>query len=127
MYAIQYSVSGTPAPQGSKTVTRSGLMFDSSKKLKPWRDAVKAATKEQWELTDTVLGGVRVSLTFRFARPKNPTRAYPPTDLDKLCRAVLDGMTQGNIIEDDRHVVYLTAKKEYSEHPGVIIRIDPVI
>jgi Holliday junction resolvase RusA-like endonuclease len=101
-------------------------MFDSSKKLKPWRDAVKTATIAQWVLSDTVLGGVRVSLTFRFQAPKKPTRAYPPTDLDKLCRAVLDGMTQGHIIEDDRHVVYLTAKKEYHEHPGVIIRIDPI-
>jgi crossover junction endodeoxyribonuclease RusA len=126
MYAIVYSVEGTPAPQGSKTVTKSGLMFDSSKKLKPWRDQVKEASRAQWELTNTVLGGVRVSLTFRFASPKKPTRTYPPTDLDKLCRAVLDGMTQGNIIEDDRHVVYLTAKKEYHERPGCIIRIDPL-
>ena len=124
MYAIVYSVSGEPAPQGSKTLTRYG-MIDASKRLKPWRELVKEASQEQADLTDTVLGGVRVSLTFRFTQPAKPVRAYPPIDIDKLCRAVLDGMTQGHIIEDDKHVIYLTAKKEYHEHPGVIIRIDP--
>lgn len=127
MYAIVYSVSGTPAPQGSKIRTAYG-MRDASKALKPWRDAVKAASAEQAELTDTVLGAVKISFTFRFKRPKNPTRPYPPIDLDKLCRSTLDGMsmkTGGGIIEDDRHVVYLKATKEYHEHPGVLIRIDP--
>lgn len=124
MYAIVYSVNGTPAPQGSKTRTRYG-MRDASKALKPWRDAVKTASAEQADLTDTVTGGVRVHLTFRFTRPAKPVREYPPLDIDKLCRAVLDGMTQGGIIEDDRHVVHLTAVKQYHEQPGVIIRIDP--
>lgn len=124
MYAIVYSVNGTPAPQGSKTRTRYG-MRDASKALKPWRDAVKEASAEQADLTDTVTGGVRVHLNFRFTRPAKPVREYPPLDIDKLCRAVLDGMTQGGIIEDDRHVTHLTAVKQYHEHPGVIIRIDP--
>lgn len=126
MYAIVYSVEGTPAPQGSKTVTRSGLMFDASKKLKPWRDAVKAASREQADLTDTVIGGVRVSIIFRFTAPKKPTRNYPPVDIDKLCRSTLDGMVQGGIIEDDRHVVKLIAQKEYAETSGCLIRIDPM-
>lgn len=124
MYAIVYSVSGTPAPQGSKIRTAYG-MRDASKALKPWRDAVKAASQEQAEITDTVLGGFRASLTFRFKRPAKPVRDYPPIDIDKLCRSTLDGMVSGGIVEDDRHCVYLTAKKEYHEHPGVIIRIDP--
>jgi Holliday junction resolvase RusA-like endonuclease len=124
MYAIVYSVAGIPAPQGSKIRTPYG-MRDASKRLKPWRDAVKEASQEQAELTDTVLGGVRVHLTFRFPRPAKPVRDYPPIDIDKLARAVLDGMTQGGIIEDDRHVVHLTATKQYAETPGVLIRIDP--
>jgi len=124
MYAIVYSVTGEPAPQGSKTLTKYG-MIDASKRLKPWRELVKTASQEQANLTDAVHGGVRVSLTFRFTRPAKPVRDYPPIDIDKLCRAVLDGMTQGNIIEDDKHVIYLTAKKEYHEQAGVIIRIDP--
>ncbi len=126
MYAIVYSVTGLPVTQGSKAISRSGRMYETGKGWAGWRKAIKEATEQQVELTDTVLGGVRVSLTFRFPRPLKPKYDYPLKDIDKLCRAVLDGMTAGGIIEDDKHVVYLTAYKEYHEHMGVIIRIDPV-
>ena len=126
MYAIVYSVQGLPVTQGSKAISRSGVMYETGKGWAGWRKAIKQATEDQVELTDTVLGGVRVSLTFRFPRPKKPKYEYPLKDIDKLCRAVLDGMTTGGIIEDDKHVVYLTAFKEYHEHAGVIIRIDPL-
>lgn len=125
MYAIVYKVEGTPVTQGSKAISRSGIMYETGKGWKAWREAVKQASLEQAELTDKVLGGVRVSLTFRFTRPAKPTYKYPPKDIDKLCRAVLDGMTSGGIIEDDKHVVRLNAYKEYSDTPGVLIRIDP--
>lgn len=125
MYAIVYSVTGTPVTQGSKAISRSGRMYETGKGWAAWRKAIKEATEQQVELTDTVLGGVRVSLTFRFTRPAKPKYEYPLKDIDKLCRAVLDGMTAGGIIEDDKHVTYLTAYKQYHEHPGVIIRIDP--
>ena len=129
MYAIVYSVTGLPVTQGSKAISRSGRMYETGKGWAAWRKAIKEATETQVELTDTVLGGVRVSLTFRFPRPAKPKYDYPLKDLDKLCRAVLDGMSTshgGGIIEDDKHVVYLTAYKEYHEHAGVIIRIDPL-
>ena len=125
MYAIVYSVTGTPVTQGSKAISRSGRMYETGKGWAAWRKAIKEATEQQVELTDTVLGGVRVSLTFRFPRPAKPKYDYPLKDIDKLCRAVLDGMTAGGIIEDDKHVTYLTAYKQYHEQPGVIIRIDP--
>ena len=128
MYAIVYSVTGLPVTQGSKAISRSGRMYETGKGWAAWRKAIKEATETQVELTDTVLGGVRVSLTFRFPRPAKPKYDYPLKDLDKLCRAVLDGMSTshgGGIIEDDKLVVYLSAYKEYHEHPGVIIRIDP--
>lgn len=126
MYAIVYSVKGLPVTQGSKAISRSGRMYETGKGWAAWRKAIKEATETQVELTDTVLGGVRVSLTFRFPRPAKPKYEYPLKDIDKLCRAVLDGMTSGGIIEDDKHVVYLTAYKEYHEHAGLIIRIDPL-
>lgn len=126
MYAIVYSVQGTPVTQGSKAISRTGRMYETGKGWAQWRKAIKEATEQQVELTDTVLGGVRVSLTFRFPRPAKPKYDYPLKDVDKLCRAVLDGMTAGGIIEDDKHVVYLTAFKQYHEKPSVIIRIDPV-
>lgn len=125
MYAIVYSVPGIPVTQGSKAISGSGVMYETGKGWKQWREAVKQASQDQANLTDTVLGGIHVSLTFRFPRPAKPKYDYPLKDVDKLCRAVLDGMTAGGIIQDDKHVTKLKAIKEYHEHPGVIIRIDP--
>jgi Holliday junction resolvase RusA-like endonuclease len=125
MYAIVYGVQGIPVTQGSKAIARGGHMYETAKGWAQWRKAIKEATEEQVELTDTVLGEVRVSLTFRFPRPAKPKYDYPLKDIDKLCRAVLDGAVAGGIITDDKHVTYLTAHKQYHEHPGVIIRIDP--
>jgi Holliday junction resolvase RusA-like endonuclease len=125
MYAVVYSVQGTPVTQGSKAISRTGAMYETGKGWKAWREAVKQASLEQAQLTDTVLGGVRVTLIFRFTSPKKPKYKYPLKDVDKLCRAVLDGMVSGGIIEDDKHVVRLNAYKEYAETPGVLIRIDP--
>jgi Holliday junction resolvase RusA-like endonuclease len=125
MYAIVYQVNGTPVTQGSKAISRTGVMYETGKGWKAWREAVKKASQDQANLTDMVLGGVHVSLTFRFTSPKKPKYNYPLKDVDKLCRAVLDGMVSGGIIEDDKHVTKLKAVKEYSDTPGVTIRIDP--
>lgn len=125
MYHIVYSVGGNPAPQGSKTRTRYG-MRDSSKNLKPWRDAVHKASMEQAQLTDAVHGPFAVSFLFRIQEPRRPQRWYPPLDIDKLCRSTLDGMTTGGIIDDDKHCVTLKATKEYHPSPGVIIKIEPL-
>ena len=126
MYAVVYSVQGTPVTQGSKAISRSGAMYETGKGWKAWREAVRKASAEQATLTDKVIGGVRVSITFRFTSPAKPKYDYPLKDIDKLCRAILDGMVSGGIIEDDKHVVRLNAYKEYAETEGVLIRIDPL-
>jgi Holliday junction resolvase RusA-like endonuclease len=55
-------------------------------------------------------------------------RAYPivPPDLDKLARAVLDGIGQSEVIwGDDSQVIELAATKVYADNraPGAIIVI----
>lgn len=49
-------------------------------------------------------------------RPKRPRWWSPGVkpDLDKLCRALLDGMTDGGLITDDARVVGLHAHKRYA-------------
>jgi hypothetical protein len=47
---IEFMVTGTPAPQGSKkfvgtTKTGRGILAESSKKVKPWRMDVKAGAR----------------------------------------------------------------------------------
>ena len=41
---ITLRVDGEPAPQGSKSVGRHGGVYEKSRKVKPWRDAIRAAT-----------------------------------------------------------------------------------
>ncbi len=53
-------------------------------------------------------------MTFRVARPKTTKLAAPRLDLDKLARALLDGMT-GVVYVDDKQVVRLVAAKEWGE------------
>jgi Holliday junction resolvase RusA-like endonuclease len=62
--------------------------------------------------------GCEVRLTFRMPRPKylkmKKALAVKRPDIDKLARAVLDGLT-GTIIEDDSQIVSLIAAKRYCE------------
>ena len=46
-----------------------------------------------------------------------------PNDPFPSAREIADRISKP---EDDKHVVYLTAYKEYHEHAGLIIRIDPL-
>ena len=129
-WLIAYTVSGNPAPQGSKRHVGNGRMIEASKRLKPWRDAVIAATQEMASTVEQLEGPLTVKLEFRVPRPKTVTRSHPITrssgDLDKLIRAVLDGITIGELIQDDSQVVNIRASKRYSVDPGVTIYIERV-
>lgn len=62
-------VHGIPAPQGSKRHLGNGVMVEMSKKVKPWREAVKWAAIEAG--VKTIHGPVRLSVEFFFQRPKS--------------------------------------------------------
>lgn len=132
MTSYTIEVRGAPAPQGSKTVVRAGgkpggrpILIESSKAAGPWREAVRAET--QRVITFPLDGPVFISVTFRLARPKTlpKTAQYPARrpDLDKLVRAVLDGLTMGGAWADDGQVVTLLSSKTYGEIPGCTIRV----
>lgn len=136
---ISIHVNGIPAPQGSKRHIGRGIMVESSKAVKPWRDAVR--TETQHRLGDPILDGpVIVAIVFRLPRPKGHTgkRGLLPSaprvpavkpDLDKLVRAVLDGITDGGAIRDDAQVAVLAAQKTYADGPnvpGAVITITPM-
>lgn len=137
--AIHLEVFGDPAPQGSKvargrTSTGRVILMESSKKVKPWRQAVAAAAID----LDLPLleGPVSVSLSFRFLRPKGhfgakglrpsaPTHMATRPDLDKLCRSTFDGLT-GSLLREDNQVAVLAATKRYCvgwEKPGALITV----
>jgi crossover junction endodeoxyribonuclease RusA len=140
---ITIEVRGLPAPQGSKRHVGRGIMVESSKAVGPWREAVRAETQRANPLPAGAAwftGSVAVEITFSLPRPKGhfgsgrnaglvkssaPRFPAGRPDLDKLTRAVLDGLTAGGAWADDAQVVHLNAWKQYGP-PGCRIRIDQV-
>jgi crossover junction endodeoxyribonuclease RusA len=63
-------------------------------------------------------------MIFTMMRPKTVNRPEPSVapDLDKLVRAVLDGLT-AIAYRDDGQVVRLTAAKVYGVNPGVWVQM----
>jgi len=138
---ITIEVRGLPAPQGSKRHVGHGIMVESSRAVGPWREAVRAETQRVLAIPGGaawLAGPVAVEITFRLPRPKghygtgknaNKIRSSAPIfpagrpDLDKLTRAVLDGLTAGGAWADDAQVVNLQAWKMYGQHPGCSIEI----
>jgi crossover junction endodeoxyribonuclease RusA len=120
-------VYGIPGPQGSKRYIGHGVMIESSKKVKPWREAVKWAALEvrqqlkQDGLDTTVFGPVTVLMDFTMPRPKSAKPgALPSTrpDLSKLVRSTEDALTEVLAWEDDARVVRCLAQKRYVGEPG---------
>lgn len=120
-------VDGIPAPQGSKTRTRYG-MFESSKRVKPWREAVMAAVQG----LPPVTAPYEVTVHFFIPRPRTTKAVHPvaPTvgDGDKLTRATWDGLVQGGLIADDRFVVRWSGSKSWAgeDGPGAVIHVTEV-
>ena len=132
--ALRFDVPGVPRPQGSKRHVGNGVMVESCKELKGWRQAVTetaiAAGAGRWD------GPVRVELVFRFDRPKGhwgkrgllpsaPAEKVTKPDLDKLSRGVLDALWP--CWGDDAQVVELLARKRFCEQgelPGVLVLVE---
>lgn len=162
---LTITVQGTPAPQGSKSAraiyrgrgeqrqfTGKVAMHESSKKVEPWRQAVKAAALDaaslipDWTPLDEL---VEISVIFYFDRPayhfgtgRNAHLLKPGApdfvgvypDLDKLLRSTLDGLgskTGAGVIRNDSQVVRFTeVDKRYvtpgHRQAGAVITIRPL-
>lgn len=133
---IQFFVPGKPVAQGSKRHVGRGIMVEMAKDLAPWRQAIAeyaklAAGSEQ------MLGPLRLRVVFWFARPAShygtgrnqgnlkksaPIYRDANPDLDKLLRAVCDGLTASGVIRDDRYIVEMYGEKRYGD-PGVLVNL----
>lgn len=116
---VHIVILGRPAPQGSKTPTRSG-MREANKRTKPWRETIRSVClqflPEGWTPLDEP---IRVELWCYFTPPKTAKLGdFPMTmytnDLDKLARAIGDGITAGGIIKDDARIVEWHLYKRYT-------------
>lgn len=141
------TVHGQPAPQGSKRHVGHGVMVEASKKLPPWREAISAETVracQRAHFAPHPSAAYGVVAVFTLARPashfrrtkdgRQSLRAGAPIapavqpDLDKLCRALLDGLADGGALANDSRVVALAAEKAYPgghlealDSPGVVL------
>ncbi len=126
---IQFTVIGNPVPKGSAKAfvlgKRASITASNVERLRPWEALVRdAATQAGAKITS---GPVEVNLVFSFRRPKNhfrsgrhanilrdvcPEHHTQKPDLDKLERAILDGIT-GVVVVDDSQVVRMTSTKQW--------------
>lgn len=125
---VKFEVEGLPAPQGSKRHVGNGRFIEASKNLPAWRSQIE---KTCLELFDQPLdGALEIELWFYLPKPSSVSRVYPTVmpDLDKLVRAVGDGLTKGGAITDDSRIVDLHAYKRYSVDgwTGVCVQISSV-
>lgn len=124
---IWFDIVGRPAAQaGMRTVpTARGVraITTGSVHLADWRAACATEARAQAALHGTVSSPVQLVTTFRVPLPRARYRqaldhggtlwrwrAATP-DLDKLQRALGDGLTAGGLIEDDRLIVSWHAMK----------------
>jgi Holliday junction resolvase RusA-like endonuclease len=140
---LTITVLGAPAPQGSKKHVGNGVMLEMSKKLKPWRDDVKAAARAVMasghigdvELHRPPLDGplaVSIVFTVREQPASRPTwwpsgerwsktlqwRPASTPDLSKLLRSTEDALTGVAWKDDARVVEYTRLAKYYVGHPA---------
>lgn len=113
---VEFFISGTPIPQGSKTIGRGGgkvwLRDANATPLKRWRRMVSLEADRAIEFDIPVT----VTLQFYMPPPKRPRWFVPAVkpDIDKLTRATLDGLVDGGLLFDDSRVVELHATKRYA-------------
>jgi len=112
---IRFFVPGVPRPQGSKrAITVKGkaysVLIEQVKGVEKWRRIVGQVAGALWRPRHPVKGCVHVQLEFIMPWRKSPDKVYPPDDLDKLIRAVLDAMT-GIVYGDDSQVTEIEASK----------------
>lgn len=141
MTAVQFTVLGVAAPQGSKTRTKWGSMREDNPRTMPWRQEVAAVAKKAMGGMDLLLGPVRLTVECLFPRPKShyrtgkraadlkanaPGWVHTKPDLSKLVRAIEDAMT-GIVFRDDSQVCETHSRKTYSTvEPYALITVEQI-
>jgi crossover junction endodeoxyribonuclease RusA len=125
---VRFTVFGTPRPQGSKRHVGKGIMVESSKYLKPWRQEVSlSAIALQAPMFEAHVP-VELTLNFYFTKPKSAKRRAMTTKPDgsKLLRAIEDALT-GILFHDDSQVIESHVRKHYGGPERVEIEIKEAI
>lgn len=120
---------GMPGPQGSKKFVGlnkqgRGVLVESSKKVKPWRQDVRDAARAVRAGAPPLDGNIRARMVFTLPKPASAPkrrRTYPnkKPDVSKLCRSTEDALVESGIILDDARIVgYSRLEKVYPNEDG---------
>jgi Holliday junction resolvase RusA-like endonuclease len=133
--SVNFTVHGTPAPQGSKTPWGS----EANPNTRPWRAAVAAEAQAAMLNRALLTGPCALTVVFTFARPKGhyrtgrhsgelkpnaPEWCSTKPDLDKLLRAIGDALS-GIILRDDAQIAAVAAEKHYGS-PAAEITVEEI-
>jgi len=139
MTPVTITVYGMPGPQGSKAYkgqSKKGhaILVESSKKVKPWRQAVVAACVDAGINGRKLEGPLCLHVWFTLPRPASaPKRVKQPAkkpDLSKLIRSTEDALTDAGVWIDDAQAVVIMAVKTFPGEypalasPGCVIKIE---
>ena len=119
--------------------TNRAIITDRSRtKLQVYRGVIRDKAIEAMGGEAPTTGPVDVTVGFHFPRPKShygtgknaghvkdsaPDHHITRPDIDKLLRALLDGMT-GVVFKDDSQVAEIVARKYYGETPAVYVQVE---
>ena len=142
---LQFFVPGDPKPQGSKrafVVAGKARLCEANAGHRPWRDSVTYAAQAEMArqgIQGTAFGPISLTVSFYHRRPKahfdskGHLKSTAPVliskkhaDLDKLCRAVCDSLTDAGVWLDDSQCAVLHARNCYAltGGPGAEIELD---
>lgn len=140
--SLTFFIPGTPKPQGSKTIVN-GRMIEANTGLRDWRHVITMYARQakgrsqSWPAT----GPVALTADFHFSRPKShygtgknagkvkpnaPRYVTTTPDLDKLMRALGDGLKDAGVVQDDSLIVVEHITKVYHDDPGVLVIIQQI-
>jgi Holliday junction resolvase RusA-like endonuclease len=113
----EFVIYGSPAPQGSKRHLGNGVMVESCKRVKPWRESVKWTALQARGTNAPLDGPLRCTMVFTLPKPRSAPkrrRTWPDKkpDLSKLVRSTEDALTESGIILDDARIVDFGATRK---------------
>ncbi len=125
---VEFEVRGKPQPQGSTRtfmVKGRAVTTSANPNLKDWRTLVAFLAQDAMDGGGLLEGPVHVRAIFDLPRPKSRPKKnrFPDRrpDVDKLARALLDGITNV-VFADDAQVCELHVEKRYAD-PGLSPRV----
>lgn len=133
---LYLTVEGLPAPQGSKKHIGNGRFIEVSKKVEPWRKAVKLAVAQAHAASQDIrpiTEACEAVVVFYLPKPATVNRSHPTSirdgDIDKHLRGLFDALTQAGAWADDSLCVRVTAKQVYAQgiEPGAIVSIKTLL